>query len=44
MWIAHRIASAVVSRILVVYAALALLYLLLPIFMVALFSFNDPVG
>ncbi|RLT55376.1 MAG: ABC transporter permease, partial [Chloroflexi bacterium] len=44
MWIAHRIASAVVSRILVVYAALALLYLLLPIFMVALFSFNDPIG
>ncbi|MFM8814057.1 MAG: ABC transporter permease, partial [Candidatus Limnocylindrus sp.] len=44
MSVAQRIVSVVISRILVVYAALALVYLLLPIFMVALFSFNDPVG
>ncbi|NBO52419.1 MAG: ABC transporter permease [bacterium] len=43
----HRLsglASAIVSRALAVYAALALLYLLLPIITIAIFSFNDPVG
>ena len=44
MSIAQRLFAALGTRILTVYAALALVYLLLPIFMVALFSFNDPVG
>ncbi|MEY3726437.1 MAG: hypothetical protein RI971_1014, partial [Chloroflexota bacterium] len=44
MNVVQRVVTALGSRILTVYAALALVYLLLPIFMVALFSFNDPVG
>ena len=44
MGVAQRIVAALGSRVLTVYAAMALVYLLLPIFMVALFSFNDPVG
>ncbi|MFM9166230.1 MAG: ABC transporter permease, partial [Candidatus Limnocylindrus sp.] len=38
------IVSAVASRALAIYASLALLYLLLPIITIAIFSFNDPVG
>ena len=40
----QRVGAAILSRALAVYAVLALVYLLLPIFMVAMFSFNDPIG
>ena len=36
--------AAIASRALAVYASLALIYLLLPIVTIAIFSFNDPIG
>ena len=39
-----RVGAAVRARLLTVFALLALLYLLLPIAVVVLFSFNDPAG
>ena len=44
MSIIRKIAAVAASRFLTIYASLALLYLLLPILTVALFSFNDPIG
>ena len=42
--ISARTLDRIRSRVLGVWALLALLYLFLPIFVVVLFSFNDPVG
>ena len=44
MSLIRKIAAVAASRFLTIYASLALLYLLLPILTVALFSFNDPIG
>ena len=38
----QRLGGLIASRFLVIYASLALLYLMLPIITIALFSFNDP--
>ena len=40
----RKIPSAIGSHFLTIYAGLAVIYLLMPIVTVALFSFNDPVG
>ena len=44
MSILRKIPGAIGSRFLTIYAGLALIYLLMPIFTVALFSFNNPIG
>ena len=40
----RKIPGAIGSHFLTIYAGLAVIYLLMPIVTVALFSFNDPVG
>ncbi len=44
MSILRKIPGAIGSRFLTIYAGLAVIYLLMPIFTVALFSFNNPIG
>jgi spermidine/putrescine transport system permease protein len=44
MRVLQRLGGLIASRFLAIYASLALLYLMLPIITIALFSFNDPVG